>query len=42
MPSPFPGMDPYLEQPATWASFTIKHSNTDAPSASYGSYADIY
>jgi len=21
MPSPFPGMDPYLEQPAFWSSF---------------------
>ncbi|MEM1240663.1 MAG: DUF4058 family protein, partial [Cyanobacteria bacterium P01_H01_bin.26] len=21
MPSPFPGMDPYLEQPTFWASF---------------------
>jgi Protein of unknown function (DUF4058) len=21
MPSPFPGMDPYLEQPTLWASF---------------------
>ncbi|MBV8886966.1 MAG: DUF4058 family protein [Chroococcidiopsidaceae cyanobacterium CP_BM_RX_35] len=21
MPSPFPGMDPYLEQPALWSSF---------------------
>ncbi|MEO0395201.1 MAG: DUF4058 family protein [Cyanobacteria bacterium P01_A01_bin.137] len=21
MPSPFPGMDPYLEQPIVWSSF---------------------
>jgi hypothetical protein len=30
MPSPFPGMNPYLEQPAFWSSFHTRLMVADA------------